>query len=142
MGDTHGEIQSHNDHWTLTRGNKVVHFLYYLIAISDTFSIQVKYKLAQTLPGILIVLGTFSFESRLLWANKTAWWWWWWIKSSSTKWKISFSTKKPFSWGARKNVCINFLLRLSLICTDPETITIAPPLQDSKECAVLISIPV
>lgn len=93
------------------------------------------------IPGSGIVLEAFNLESRLLWASKAAGCCW--IRSSSMKWRISLRTKKPFSWGARKKVCTNFLLPLkSLIWTEPETTTRTPPFQDSRECAVLISMPV
>ncbi|KAK8510989.1 hypothetical protein V6N12_036901 [Hibiscus sabdariffa] len=56
---------------------------------------------------------------------------------------MSFRTKKPFSYGARKKVCPNFLQELkSFPRTEPETITRTPALQDSREHAVLISIPI
>lgn len=42
--------------------------------------------------------------------------------------RMSFRTKYPFSWGARKKVCVNFLLSASFRVNQPVTKTTKPPL--------------
>lgn len=46
---------------------------------------------------------------------------------SLSNFRISFRTKYPFSWGARKKVCVNFLLSASFRVNKPVTKTIKPP---------------
>lgn len=84
---------------------------------------------------------TFNLALRLACPISGAEYGWTW--SSSIMWKMSFRTKKPFSWGAKKNVWANLFVPLkSLICTEPVTITITPPFHEAREYDVLITIDV